>query len=174
MSKVKCQKFFKSGFSLAELLVVVAIIIIMTGALFASISGSKAQKDAENSARQVSAQLRQLQNEAINGKQIYENDEYKIICSFNFKTSTDRKGYEISYGKCPEGTEIIETFPIIKLNSGKGNVSMNEISGYFSAPHGISSGFPLTITFTAGGKSAYVCVCSSGNIFDTKNSTCGC
>ena len=163
----------KQGFSLAELLVVVAIIIIMTGVMFASMSGNKSQKDAENAARQVASQLRQLQNEAINGKQI--ND--KIVCYFDFNYFSADKGYKIAYRDCPDGEEAVETSPIIKLNSGKGNVSIDITDTtdiYFEAPHGIYSG-PLQITFTSNDKRAYVCVCSSGNIFDTKESSCsGC
>ena len=157
---------FKSGFSLAELLVVVAIIIIMTGVLFASMSGNKSQKDAENAARQVAAQLRQLQNEAINGKSI----NGQIACYFYFNSAGSRE-YTTSYNDCSNdggGTLISgsKSQPI-KLNSGKGNVSMSETNIYFELPHGKHSGTSL-VTFTAGDKRAYVCICKE-NIFDTKS-----
>jgi prepilin-type N-terminal cleavage/methylation domain-containing protein len=171
---------FKSGFSLIELMIVIALIIIMTGVLLVNQNKNKAQQEVESSARQVAAQLRSLQNEALNGKQI-ENPSgsgtYNIVCNFKFDSpsldsSITNTGYDISYASCSDGSVISSGTQKIKLNTGKGNVTMNTASVSFSAPWGAVSS-ASEVTLTDAGNKAYVCVCSSGNIFDTtKDSTC--
>ena len=160
----------KKGFSIIEVLVAMALIMIMTGVLLVSQSGNKAQKDAENAARQVAAQLRGLQSEALSGKQI--GDSY--VCFFTFTANANEAEYSIGYKDCPDGAKSLDS-QTIKLNSGKGNTKFDDSGATvsFSVPHGAVAG-SSQITLKSDNKSAYVCVCSSGNIFDTKgNCNCG-
>ncbi len=60
----------KKAFSLIELLIVIAIMLIMTGTLFVNNREKKIAADVESVVRQVAAEIRGLQNESLTGKQI--------------------------------------------------------------------------------------------------------
>lgn len=168
---------FKNGFSLIELLVAFTLIIIMTGVLLVSQNNNKDQENANTAARQVAAQLRALQNEALNGKQT--GTTLTAACDFKFDANNGSKFYTISYNDCSSSHSVIAgSAQQIDLNSGKGNVAISDSNGSavsisFSAPRGELSA-NAKITLTSNGKEAYVLVCSSGNIFDTKNSSDRC
>lgn len=168
--KVKCQKSFKDGFTIIELLIVFAIIIIMTAVLLMNQNGNQAQKNVETAARQVAAQLRSLQNEALNGKQA--GTVLTPACDFIFTSVANDTKYSVSYNNCSH-VLIPGSAQPIPLNSGKGNVSISPATISFSSPRGQVSG-SYQLILTSSGKSAYVCVCNSGNIFDTTNSSCSC
>lgn len=165
---------FKSGFSLIELMVVIVLMLIMTAVLFLNQSKNKAQKDVEVAARQVAAQLRTLQNEALSGKQIGTD----IVCDFEFNATSGNTLYSIKYYKdCAGSHSYIGSPQNISLNSGKGNVTISpSVIISFSAPRGeVSADSRITLTSKGDtSKLAYVWVCKSGNIFDTKKSTDGC
>jgi len=150
----------------------------MTAVLFMSQNGNKAQENADVAARQVAAQLRSLQNESLNGKQT--GTITTIACDFNFDATNGDTSYTISYKDCDFHSHIAGADQVIKLNSGKGNVTISNPSGSavsvsFGASWGnLLPGFTSQITLTSNGKNAYVCVCGPGNIFDTKVASCGC
>ena len=167
---------FKSGFSIIELLVVIFIIMIMIAVLLSSQGDSKAQKDVEVAARQVAAQIRALQNEALSGKQIGA----AIVCDFEFtypSGTLGNIGYDISYKDCGSTHTLIGSAQNVALNSGKGNVTISPSAVIsFSAPRGqVLADSQIILTSKSDtSKLAYVWVCKSGNIFDTKKSTDNC
>ena len=161
---------FKRGFSLVELIVAITLILIMTGVLLMNQNNNKAQEDVDIAARQVVAQLRALQNEALSGKQIGGLS----VCSFNFKAAeSDSNSYDVTYDKCSGGQ--IESLTT-QLNSGKKNVTISSIPTTisFSSPRGEVASAKITFISNDNTATAYVLVCGSGNIFDTKNSSEGC
>jgi prepilin-type N-terminal cleavage/methylation domain-containing protein len=172
--KNKNHLLFGKGFSLVEIIIVIALMAVMTAVLFASQVGDKTQEDVATSARQVAAQLRALQNEALNGKQIGEIS----ACYFKFETAGNETGYTISYNDCSNSL-IDGSSQWIELGSGRQNVFISSaVNMYFSAPWGQVSTASSLIILTSkndSSKQASVCVCNSGNIFDQKDvSACNC
>ncbi|HCP09002.1 MAG TPA: hypothetical protein DIT25_04360 [Candidatus Moranbacteria bacterium] len=83
MGLAKKEKFNfqnKKGFSLPELMIVIAIIGIMSGVALVSLSGSKEKKEVETAAREVEAAIRETQNGALTGKGVGASPG----CYFNF------------------------------------------------------------------------------------------
>ena len=80
------------GFSLMEVIITLAIIAIMTGVLFAK-NNNKAAQEVQLAAREMAAQLRLLQNDAINGKVIGG----KNICKAEMSLTAGANTYETRY-----------------------------------------------------------------------------
>ena len=133
-SKVNCQMLRSRGFSMLEVLIVVAIMVIMTAVMFAMDNDSSAKKDVDAAATQIRAQLRALQNEALTGKNI----EGASACMFEFDSSSS--SYTIRYRKCD--TTIIKTMPAVVLK--KVTMDANVIT--FLSPRGNTSSNSITIT----------------------------
>lgn len=168
----KSQKT-KLGFSLAELLIVMAIISVMTAVILTKSNNNKTTVDAEAAARLVAAQLRSLQNESLNGKQIGSVS----VCSFKFHIDNGASNYLISYyGDCTDSaSSLIGSAQSLKL-SGKNNVkaaSGNDF--YFKSPQGgISTGTQrIVLSSSDNSASATVCVYPTGNIVEKKGAA-GC
>ena len=83
---------YKRGFSVIEIVIAMALLIIMTAVLFVNQTSNKSQKEVEVAARQVAAQLRLLQNDSINGKYI-DGQVYK----FTFKAEEGKTAYDLIY-----------------------------------------------------------------------------
>lgn len=181
MDKNKTNKKTKSGFSLVELLIVFAIMIIMTSILLANQNNNKAKSDVEAAARQVAAQLRQLQNDALNGKQVNNGSGTMInACDFILNiggaqsdgvTSTATT-YVIYNRDCTiaghvpikdtSNNIIKQTFNFNKNNK----VTASSASFVFSSPRGdVLSG---NIVLSEGSSQITVCVYSSGNVTELK------
>lgn len=175
MPQKKNPHSFKNGFSLVELIAAIALMAIMAAVLLVNQNKNRMQAEVESSARQIAAQLRALQNEALNGKQI----ESTPVCDFKFDTANNDTKYTISYNDCSSPAHSAIGTPLeIELNSGKKNVTMGVASILFSAPLGQISASTSQIVITSkndASKKASVCICNSGNIFDQKGTTaCGC
>lgn len=164
------EKLFlvKNGFSMTELIFAIAIIAIMTGVLFVNYNRrSKLEKEVEMATRQVAAQIRALQSDALNGK----NVNSAVICSSEFSVANDYE-YKIIYRNCSNGVESEQN---IKVNQGKNNVKISGNDINFEVPHGTTVNGKIVLT-SANNSSikGSVCVCSSGNIVEEKNPSCGC
>jgi type II secretory pathway pseudopilin PulG len=130
------QMFFKTknGTILLELLIVISIVIFMSLALFL-ISGNKnAALEVDSAAQQIAAQLRELQNDALNGRQI------DGISSCLFKFGSDSiDTYAVSYYDCASPANLIKQMPAVKLKNVTVGVSaLGAVA--FSTPLGKPSG----------------------------------
>ncbi|NTV40937.1 MAG: type II secretion system protein [Candidatus Moranbacteria bacterium] len=175
--KLKCRKsaFFvfrdaafppKKGFTLIELVIVVAIVTIMTGVSLTNVSRNKEAKEVEIAASQVASALRSLQNDAVNGKVLTGSS----VCRSTLNLVNGEKKYGTSYFSCSSGAQVgAENIFYLSSKKENGIVTSSAASFSFTAPRGdvSSSGF---VRLTAGANTYYVCVESSGNIYTQKAS----
>lgn len=156
----------KRGFSLVELIVVMAIIVLMTAVLFLNQNKNKAQSEVEAAARQVAAQLRSLQNDALNGKMI----EDKTYCRTNFTVISKDKYDTYFYESC-SGIESPKSINIFSLK----NVEFKDTSYAvrFKSPTGevtceSDANKMILISTKDSSKGMVVCISDSGSIIEEK------
>jgi prepilin-type N-terminal cleavage/methylation domain-containing protein len=163
----------KKGFSLVELMAVLAIMLIMTAVLFANNpTGRKAQTDVESAARQVASQIRSLQNDALSGRSFDISGTTQYAHNYKF-TSSGTSTYSTSYEDSSAAT--IGSPQTFDLTKNRVSIDSASPSFYFSSPQAsLSPGSTLvTITSTVDtSKIMYICVSNSGIITEQKVTTC--
>ena len=107
------------GFSLVEVLVVIAFIGIMTGVLFVSLSGKRTETSLKSAAREVAAAVRTAQNSALTGVKTGVPDG-RSLCRYEIK-NTNASRYEI----------------LLHYSNG-GNCNRQSSLGVFSLKNGVS------------------------------------
>ncbi len=166
---------YKRGFSVIEIVIAMALLIIMTAVLFVNQTSNKSQKEVEVAARQIAAQLRLLQNDSINGKYI-DGQVYK----FTFKAEKGKTAYNLEYEYNPSEGNDPKIELGLELNSAKKNVIFKddvEVSFSLSSRGKTDPGStapPITLTAKNDtNKRAYVCYMpDTGLIFDGTDPTC--
>jgi len=145
----------KNGFTLIELILVIAIIGIMSVATIVSLQGGKVKKDLESSAREVSAAIRESQNSALTGKIASESCK-----RYYFSYTSSSVNYTVGGSGCPE----IQ----YKLKNGVTFASGGSFS--FEVPFGtLSTSGNVSIQLRKNGESYYICVGPSGSILEQKD-----
>jgi prepilin-type N-terminal cleavage/methylation domain-containing protein len=89
----------KKGFSLIEMVIVLVLILLMTGVLFANSKDDTYQADVDGSTAQILTQLRSLQNDSLNGKIITVGGVQHIICTAYMTTTNDDNMIVKTYGE---------------------------------------------------------------------------
>lgn len=140
----------KKGFSLVELLTIVAIISIMTTISLVSLMENKKKREVEVEARSVAAAIRQAQNYALTGK-----GASPTCTSYTFSWTNGGASYSSGGGSCVANT--------YSLRNGVtfGSNSTNSLA--FSVPRAESSGTTKILL----GKGTYnftVCVYQTGRV----------
>lgn len=168
----------KEGFSLMELVIIIAIIGIMTAVGLVSLNSGKNQKQVETEARKVISVIREAQNNALSGKSIGSG---RYPCSFEVSLApgSDTGKYSASY---IYKNSVAETCASNSVSSTYGNYNLSNGVVFssaasdinFSAPFGgvaSSTSIPLLITLSKGDFSFNFCVCPLGKIVE--NGGCG-
>lgn len=155
----------RHGFSLMEVVMVIAIIAIMTAIGLIAVQSTRSKTALEAAANEVMASLRETQNYALTGKLGNETEK----CSgYRFQSVANTDRYSIA-GQASAGSTC--SFSVNQKLSG--GVTFNGVySETFSVPHGNVSNASLTIGLSRGGNNYYVCVNGAGRI--TKGPTTGC
>lgn len=154
------------GFSLVEVLVVIAFIGIMTGVLFVSLSGKRTETSLKSAAREVAAAVRTAQNSALTGVKTGVPDG-RSLCRYDIER-TSASTYEIfvrysqNNGSCPGNNNDRSSLGRFSLKNGV-SFSGGNWSVLFDVPRGNVSA-TASIGLTKSGSSFSVCVPSSGSI----------
>lgn len=165
---MKQNKNFQ-GFTLIEVVIVVAIILIMTAVLLASLVDNKDDRELSVAMREVASGLRQAQNYALTGKIL----DGLRPCQYSFVTAGNTyrlqvEGYDptVVGNSCSNGTVTFND-PTITVSKG---IAISPKSLLFAVPSGritaLSSPttFPQAITLNKGGTAYLICIHASGRI----------
>jgi type II secretory pathway pseudopilin PulG len=147
----------KKAFSLVELMVIIGIIGIMSSVVIVSLQRGKVEKELETAAREVSAAIREAQNNALTGKSASSSDP---ICTQYDFTYYANANYSV-------GTVGGLGCPLVGYTLKNGVTFASSGSFSFSIPFGnISSG--ASIQLTKNSSSYYVCVSTGGAVTEQK------
>jgi prepilin-type N-terminal cleavage/methylation domain-containing protein len=150
----------RKGFTLIELVVVIAIIGIVSALMLTALSASRNSSELESSATEVITALREAQNYALTGREI------SVDCNL-YRMSFNGSDYILKNTGTGAGTcTLLQDY---KLKNGVTFVGSSNVD--FEAPHAIKTG-ALSVGLTKGGKNYYVCINSAGVI--TKSPTLIC
>lgn len=156
------------GYTLLELLVVVAIVSIASAIVISNFSASRVKEDTNASVREVMAVMRQAQNDALTGRQYVANAKpCRFQVSWAGSTYTYTFWYLDSFGLCNTSLSVKSyTLKNSAAFSGVGSLS-------FSPPHGtVNPAVTNTIEITNSGSSRVVCVSATGLVTSAVGSTC--
>jgi len=143
------MKIQKKGFTLIEVLVVVAIIAVMSAVVLAMVSPSRVKKELENQSRILSTDIRALQRSVLTGAVPPSFPEETVLCGMGVHRSDD--GYTL-YAITRDDADSVtsngcrgtysRTFSgpttLIQEKSMKAGVTMSNVDDmYFEAPNAI-------------------------------------
>jgi prepilin-type N-terminal cleavage/methylation domain-containing protein len=156
---------FRAGFSLVELLVVMAIIGILSAILLTSLGGSKSLKDIEGASSLVATLLRETQTAALSGKQEVA-DTTPCLYRLNYGGAVVTRYYfwKDASGNCSNSTLLqTVTLPSTVTVDNSGTVD-------FVPPHArLTQDFNLF--FSKSGYQGVLCLYSNGRIETLSNTT---
>lgn len=170
----------KKGFTLIEVLAVIAIIGIASAIILASVGNGRTRKEVEGDARRLVGMLRELQNDALSGKQVVSG---RVSCAFILPPSlagatTISPTYRYRNGATCASV-LSGTLPVFRLTPG---VSISVANGgvSFVVPWGkvwdgsvtASLGGTVQYALTKAGVTWSVCVYPSGRIEETVGGSC--
>jgi len=140
----------KKGFTFIEVIIIFTIVFIMTAILLGTSYKDRSKKEISTIAREVSATIRETQNNALTGKQ-KENNYMPCAFKFGFQTHSYeiKRSYRTIDDVCPSDTKagVDQSFSkIIQLPEGvqinsvalryDDNTSANEDNIIFLVPYG--------------------------------------
>lgn len=153
------------GFTLIEVVVVIAIIGIMSAMVMVSLTTGRTTRDLDRSAREVVAVLRDAQNAAVSGRAANVNENN---CAYSVQISGSAYTVSNSYGNGCASTGVLATYTL-----SRGVVFGSNLTASFSVPRGELTTGAASITLSKGGSTVYVCLSAAGRITENgSNSTC--
>lgn len=165
----KCPRV--RGFTLIEMMIVIAIIGLVSAISISSMSGTKAKSEVAGNARALAAAIREAQNYALTGKSIDGNTP----CRFQVSISSG------SYSVKQSDTGSCSSYSGTAVGFLNGVTASANQSVSFDVPRGevrnaseteITSG-SVDFSLTKGGETAHVCVYPLGRVEDKSVNT-GC
>ena len=159
------------------MLIVAAIMIFMTGVLFVNQNSKKASSDVEVVARQIAAQIRALQNEALNGKRFDTNSDGVAdinACRFYLDAPVGLSYYVKYYSNCAVApTEIVSAAQTVSLTKKRVSIVGSSTNLFFSPPDGRVDGVKtIVIRSTIANVCASVSVSANGSVTEQRGVVC--
>lgn len=154
----------RQGFTLIEVVIVIAIIGIMTAFMVVSLSNQRRIRNLDLASQEIAAALRTAQNYALTGRSINAAENN---CSF--------------------GVQMVAGATYTLVHSVGAGCATSAIGGDYSLRGGVSFAAAQTVNFllprgevgakstirlTNGALSRYVCVNTNGRIFENGTNTC--
>jgi type II secretory pathway pseudopilin PulG len=154
-----------------ELLIVIAIIAIMAG-VFLTRKTNEGAIEVQAATRTVANQLRELQNDAVNGKIVNGKNIYKAEMFLDNTTLPGK--YYIRYYDASGSQILSDPFTPVKSNlQTSGTISFQVPTGQVTIALGGAKGVSLISTSDPTQKMA-ICVNDAGNITETKGDIASC
>lgn len=167
------------GFTLIEVLTVVALISLMAALSFVSLSGRRDEEMLKASARELGAVVRTAQNNALTGLRTGV-PEGRSLCQYGVEWVSNSSyrsfvQYSRSDGSCPGNANDVQYFGTYTVNAG---VLFSD-SGWrtaFSVPRGglIGGLSYYRIGLQRNSKTLSVCVSGSGSVTQTAIGSASC
>lgn len=180
------KKFFaKKGFTLIELMIVVAIVGIMTAATMVSLSSGREAKQVEGEARKFASAIRELQNYALTGKKfhateptcqaglrvIFENNVSTPFPSYKYRSGTDCGTMTIA----SSGTFALGNG--VRFGDGSGLFAFSGL--YFTVPRGdmvnaanVAIASTTRVSLKKGSSVWSVCIYPGGRVEEYSGASC--
>ncbi|EKE20224.1 MAG: hypothetical protein ACD_8C00038G0010 [uncultured bacterium] len=160
MNKIKFFKTKKLGFSLVELLIVIAIIGISSGIVLRGFdSDQKTETELEIEGLKLSAIINSQKNDALSGK---KDSTVAGPCAYTITVDSASPGQYAVTG-CNPMTQTLKSGVTF---TGSANVTF---TSPLATATTTTTPFPVNFILTKGGKSYTVSVSESGNITQTVN-----
>jgi prepilin-type N-terminal cleavage/methylation domain-containing protein len=173
----------RRGFTLIEIMVVMAIIGVITAVTIVSFGSGKERKAVEGQARKVAAAIREMQNYALTGKQVGSN----VPCKFGPGSAMSgdiivplRYSYRTGTS-CSAGMSASTDIPGMTMSLENGVTFASDSNEFFfTVPRGELvdfMGVPISTTVNiqlSKGSTTYysVCVYPGGQVKDVAGATC--
>lgn len=170
----------KNGFTLVEIMLVMAIIGVMSAMVFSSLRSGKEQKAVEGEARRVASAIREVQNYALTGKQI----SGQIPCRFGVgsiaigNTSMVLRESHRTGSSCSAGASADAAIPgmTVSLSNGVRFTADVNASFFFTVPRGElnpnGNATPIGLRLGKGSTTYSVCVYPGGQVKDVMGASC--
>jgi len=153
-----------AGFTLVEVMVVVALMGIMAALSIVSLGSGRIERELEANAREFVAVVREAQNYALTGKQVEGN----TACSFSVDWTAASSTYSVGYtpsGNCGASPTSIASYA---LKNGVEFSNSGTVS--FDLPWAKTGGGQANFSKSSSSKTYSVCVGVDGKVSDQAGS----
>lgn len=150
------------GFTLIEVMVVMAIISIMAGIIISSLGSGRAERELETNAREFASVVREAQNYALTGRQFVANTD---PCAFQVDWSGS--SYTLKYRYLDASRNCTQTSDILSYTLKNGVVFDNSSTVQFNVPHAVNAiSGSENATFEKSSTYHRVCMYEDGRVTD--------